>query len=108
MWPRLFRHVPLAAVLALAPACREQGAAPQVKLITTTCEGPRPLEGVTHLRLRVTGEGLSPPIERITPVDLRPEDVPAIPPGNNRVLEVRAHRGEPSSAGTVVSVGRSF
>lgn len=108
MWLRLFRHVPLAAILALAPACQEQGAAPVVQLITTTCEGARPLEGVTHLRLRVTGEGISTPIERITPVDLRPEDIPAIPPGDNRVIEIRAHRGEPSSAGTVVSVGRSF
>jgi hypothetical protein len=108
MWPRLFRHALLAAVLALAPSCREQGWAPQVQLITTTCEGLLPLEGVTHLRLRVTGEGISPPIEHITPVDLRPEDIPVIPPGNNRVLEVRGHRGEHSSAGTVVSVGRSF
>jgi hypothetical protein len=66
------------------------------------------LEGVTHLRLRITGEGISTPIERITPVDLLPLDIPAIPPGENRVLEVRAHTGEPSSAGTVVSVGRSF
>ncbi|HYH96587.1 kelch repeat-containing protein [Hyalangium sp.] len=108
MWPRLFRHAVLAAVLALAPACQDPGDAPQVQLITTTCAGPRPLEGVTHLRLRVSGEGLSTPIERITPVDLRPEDIPVVPPGARRVLEVRAYSGEPSSAGSVVSVGRSF
>ncbi|HVG58443.1 MAG TPA: kelch repeat-containing protein, partial [Hyalangium sp.] len=108
MWPRLFRYAPLAAALVLAPSCREQGAAPKVQLITTACEGPLPLEGATHLRLRITGEGISTPIERITPVDLLPLDIPVIPPGENRVLEVRAHTGEPSSAGTVVSVGRSF
>jgi hypothetical protein len=108
MWPRLFRHALLAALLALAPSCRDPGAAPTVQLLTTTCDGPRPLEGVTHLRLRVTGEGLATPIERITPVDLRPEDIPEVPPGAERVLEVRAYSGEPSSAGSVISVGRSF
>ncbi len=107
MWPHHSRTALLAAVLALAPACQEQGAAPRLQLITSACEGPRPLEGVTHLRLRVTGEGLDTPIERITPVDIRPEDIPVIPPGARRVLEVRGYTGEPSSAGSVVSVGRS-
>lgn len=107
MWPRLLRHAPLAALLAVAPACSESGSAPQVQLFTTACEGLQPLDGVTHLRLRVTGEGLATPIERITPVDLRPEDIPEIPPGAQRVLEVRAYSGEPSSAGSVISVGRS-
>lgn len=108
MWPRLLRHAPLAALLAVAPACSESGFAPQVQLLTTACEGLQPLDGVTHLRLRVTGEGLATPIERITPVDLRPEDVPEISPGAQRVLEVRAYSGEPSSAGSVISVGRSY
>jgi hypothetical protein len=66
------------------------------------------LDRVTHLRLRVTGEGIPTPIERITPMDLRPEDVPAVPPGLGRILEVRGYTGEPSSAGSVVSLGRSF
>jgi hypothetical protein len=108
MWPRLFRRAPLAAFLALASACGEQGAAPQLQLTTTSCAGEAPLKGVTHLRLRVTGEGLSSPIERITPVDIRPEDIPEVPPGRGRVLEVRGYTGEPSSAGWAVSVGRSF
>ncbi len=80
---------------------------PQLQLITTACSGTPPLQGVTHLRLRVTGEGLSEPIERTTPVTLRPEDVPSIPPGPGRMLEVRGYTGEPSSSGRVVSVGRS-
>ncbi|HLL06456.1 MAG TPA: hypothetical protein VK539_38145 [Myxococcaceae bacterium] len=107
MWLRTVRHALLAAVLALASACEEQGAAPQLQLITTTCSGASPLQGVTHLRLRVTGEGLSAPIERVTPVNLRPEDVPAVPPGARRMFEVRGYTGEPSSSGRVVSVGRS-
>jgi hypothetical protein len=41
-------------------------------------------------------------------VDLRPEDIPEVPPGGQRVLEVRAYSGEPSSAGSVISVGRSY
>ena len=99
MWPRYSRNALLAAVLALAPACQEQGDAPQVQLITTACEGLQPLEGATHLRVRVTGEGLDTPIERITPVNLRPEDMPDIPAGAARVLEVRAYSGEPTQPG---------
>ncbi|WP_224365453.1 hypothetical protein [Hyalangium versicolor] len=108
MWPRYSRPAFLAAVLALAPACQEQGAAPQLQLISSSCERPRPLDGVTHFLLRVTGEGLDAPIERIAPVDLQPEDIPVTPPGAGRVLEVRAYTGEPSSAGSVVAVGRSL
>jgi hypothetical protein len=107
MWLRTLHYAVLAATLALVTACQEQGAAPQLQLITTSCGGTSPLEGVTHLRLRVTGEGLSAPIERVTPVDLRPEDVPAVPPGAGRMLEVRGYTGEPTSSGRVVSVGRS-
>jgi hypothetical protein len=107
MWTCYTRPVLLAALLALAPACKDPGSAPQLQLVTTTCEGLPPLQGVTHLRLRVSGEGLSEPIERITPVDLRPQDIPVIPPGQRRVFEVRGYSGEPSSAGSVVSVGRS-
>jgi hypothetical protein len=107
MWLRSLRHVFLAATLAFVPACQEQGAAPQLQLITTSCDGTSPLEGVTHLRLRVTGEGLSAPIERVTPVNIRPEDVPAVPPGAGRMMEVRGYTGEPTSSGRVVSVGRS-
>ena len=70
-------------------------------------EATPPLEGVTHLRLRVTGEGLSAPIERVTPVNIRPEDVPEVPPGTRRMMEVRGYTGEPTSSGRVVSVGRS-
>ena len=104
---RSLRHAFLAASLAFVSACQEQGAAPQLQLITTSCGGSSPLEGVTHLRLRVTGEGLSAPIERVTPVNIRPEDVPSVPPGAGRMLEVRGYTGEPTSAGKVVSVGRS-
>jgi hypothetical protein len=107
MWLRSLRQAFLAALLALVPACQEQGAAPQLELITTSCSGTSPLEGVTHLRLRVTGEGLSAPIVHVTPVNIRPEDVPAVPPGARRVLEVRGYTGDPASAGRVVSVGRS-
>jgi hypothetical protein len=108
MWRHYSRPALLTAVLALAPACQDPGYFPQLQLVTSTCEGLGPLEGVTHFRLRVTGEGLDTPIERITPVIIRPEDVPVIPPGPRRLFEVRAYSGEPSSAGSVISVGRSF
>ncbi len=107
MWLRFLRHAPLAALLAFAPACGDSGSSPQVQFITSACEGTSPLQEVTHLRLRVTGEGMDP-IVRVTPVGLRPEDIPVIPAGERRVLEIRGYTGEPTSAGRAVSVGRSL
>ncbi|WP_225410534.1 Kelch repeat-containing protein [Stigmatella hybrida] len=106
---RPFRQALPWALLALAPACQEQekGHAPQVQLVTTTCAGGAPLENASRLLWRITGEGIDPPLEHVTLVDLRPEDVPAVPPGRARVLEVRAYTGEPFALGQVVSVGRS-
>ncbi len=99
------RSTLLAAALALAPACGQQ-TVPQLQLITQTCDGPAPLEGVTHLLLRVTGEGIDTPIERLTTSRLLPGDVPAIPAGRARVLEVRGYAGYPQS-GRLVSLGRT-
>jgi hypothetical protein len=109
MPPRPFRQALPWALLALAPACQEQeeGHAPPVQLVTTTCAGVAPLENASRLLLRITGEGIETPIDHVTFVDLRPEDVPSVPPGRARVLEVRAYTGEPFASGQVVSVGRS-
>ncbi|MDC0709222.1 kelch repeat-containing protein [Stigmatella sp. ncwal1] len=104
---RPFRQALAWVLLALTPACQEEGQAPRVQLVTTACAGVPPLENVTWLLLRVTGEGLREPIERVTLVDVRPEDVPPVPPGPGRVLEVRGYTGEPFFSGQVVSVGRS-
>ncbi len=95
----------LAAALALAPACGKQEAI-QLQLITTACTGLGPLDDVTHLRIRITGEGLEEPIERLTTDRWRASEVPTVPAGKGRVVEVRGYTGYPDG-GKLVSVGRS-
>ncbi|NBD13271.1 Kelch repeat-containing protein [Corallococcus silvisoli] len=108
MAPRFVRSTLLAAsLLALVPACGQKEVRPSLDLITVACAGTPPLEGATHLRFRVTGPGLDAPLERVSTVDWTGEDVPALPAGHARVLEVRAYAGAPDQGGQLVSLGRS-
>ncbi|NPC47232.1 hypothetical protein D7X99_27115 [Corallococcus sp. AB032C] len=95
------------ALVSLAPACREMAVLPSLDLLTASCAGTQPLAGVTHLRFRVTGPGLDTPRERVSTVEWAPEDVPVLPPGSARVLEVRAYVGVPDQGGQLVSLGRT-
>ncbi|WP_375743941.1 kelch motif-containing protein [Corallococcus interemptor] len=108
MAPRFFRSTLLAAALvSLTPACGVKEVRPSLDLLTASCAGTQPLAGVTHLRFRVTGPGLDGPRERVSTVQWAPEDVPALPPGSARVLEVRAYAGAPDQGGRLVSLGRT-
>ncbi|MBN8472192.1 hypothetical protein JYJ95_37295 [Corallococcus exiguus] len=109
MAPRFVRSTLLAAALAsLTPACGDKEVRPSLDLLTASCAGTQPLAGVTHLRFRVTGPGLDTPRERVSTVNWTwPDDVPALPPGFERVLEVRAYVGGPDQGGQLVSLGRS-
>ncbi|RKG80404.1 hypothetical protein D7W79_08115, partial [Corallococcus exercitus] len=108
MAPRFVRSTLLAAALvALTPACGEKEVRPTLDLLTKACAGTPPLAGVTHLRFRVTGPGIESPRERVSTVDWTEEDVPGLPVGSGRVLEVRAYVGAPDQGGQLVSLGRS-
>ncbi|CAM4400722.1 Kelch repeat-containing protein [Corallococcus exiguus] len=108
MAPRFVRSTLLAAALAsLTPACGDKEVRPSLDLLTASCAGTQPLAGVTHLRFRVTGPGLDTPRERVSTVEWAPEDVPVLPPGSARVLEVRAYVGGPDQGGQLVSLGRT-
>ncbi|QAT83917.1 branched-chain amino acid ABC transporter2C amino acid-binding protein [Corallococcus coralloides] len=108
MAPRFVRSTLLAAALvSLTPACGEKEVRPALDLLTASCAGTQPLAGVTHLRFRVTGPGIDTPRERVSTVEWAQEDVPALPPGSARVLEVRAYVGAPGQGGQLVSVGRT-
>ncbi|NRD51732.1 hypothetical protein [Corallococcus exiguus] len=109
MAPRFVRSTLLAAALAsLTPACGDKEVRPSLDLLTASCAGTQPLAGVTHLRFRVTGPGLDTPRERVSTVNWTwMEDVPTLPPGLERVLEVRAYVGVPDQGGQLVSLGRS-
>jgi hypothetical protein len=56
----------------------------------------------------VTGKGLDPPVDGMALAGDRHLDLPAIPSGQERVLEVRAYAGDPSAGGRVVSLGRTL
>jgi hypothetical protein len=62
------------------------------------------------LKVRVTGEGLDPPLEAVSSISAaeRTLSVPKIPSGNARQVEIRAYAGEPNAGGRVVSIGRSL
>ncbi|WP_223644632.1 hypothetical protein [Corallococcus sp. EGB] len=107
MAPRFVRSTLLAGLVALTPACGEKEVRPSVDLITASCAGTQPLAGVTHLRFRVTGPGLDTPRERVSTVAWTEADVPAVPQGGARVLEVRAYVGAPDSGGRLVALGRT-
>ncbi|WP_158616204.1 MULTISPECIES: kelch repeat-containing protein [Corallococcus] len=108
MAPRFVRSTLLAAALmALTPACGENEVRPSLDLLSDSCAGTQPLAGVTHLRFRVTGPGLDTPRERVSTVAWTEADVPAVPSGTARVLEVRAYVGAPDQGGQLVSLGRS-
>ncbi|RKG93595.1 kelch repeat-containing protein [Corallococcus terminator] len=107
MSPRPVRSMLLAALLALSAGCGAKEVTASLHLVTASCAGIPPLEGVTHLRFRVSGPGMDAPRERVSTVRWTAEDVPAIPPGSARVLEVRAYAGAPDRGGQLRSLGRT-
>jgi len=104
------RRLALAVAALVAPAlwgCGPRETVYQLRLVTTSCTGPSPMEGVTHFLFRVTGEGLDP-IDVTTLATTRQLQLPPIPVGNHRAVEVRAYAGEPKAGGRLVSLGRSL
>lgn len=98
----------LALVLSGALACAPKVVNYQVKVVTSACVAPSPLQDATHLRFRVTGDGIEEPLIASSAVTAAVQEIPEIPAGSNRVVEVRAYNGDPASGGTVVSMGSSL
>ena len=96
----------LAAAVALA-GCGPRETVYQLKLITTSCATPSPLEGVTHFLFRITGDGIADPIEVTTLATSHQLTLPPIPVGTKRVVEVRGYVGEPRG-GVLWSLGRTL
>ena len=95
-------------VLALLLGCANKVVSVQTTLVTSACEGAQPLDGVTHLKFIVTGDGIASPIVQVFPINAHAGSVTDIPPGTHRVLEVRGYQGDPSQGGVVLSRGRSM
>jgi hypothetical protein len=97
----------LIAALALA-GCAPRTVAYEVKLVTEACGDERPpMDGVTHLQLRVTGEGEGLPLTQTAVRGDGTVTLPEIPAGKGRRIEVRGYAGDPDTGGQVVSLGRS-
>ncbi|MBU8899726.1 hypothetical protein KRR26_29360 [Corallococcus sp. M34] len=95
-----------ASLVASLCACGSREAATDLDLITTACTGTAPLDGVTHLSFRVSGPDMAPR-EHLGTVRWAPEDVPEVPAGRARVLEVRGYVGSPGAHPVSVALGRS-
>ncbi len=96
----------LGLLCALLAGCESRVVPFELDLVTRACAGTPPMEGVTHLWFRVTGDDLEP-IVRSGSVTLGRVEIPDIPAGKNRQLEVRGYEGAPPN-GRVLSVGRSL
>ncbi len=95
------------AFIALT-ACGPKEVAFEVKIIKDAClASVDPFEGVNNVWLRITADDIGDPIIATSQVSAGSIEVPEIPAGNGRVIEVRGYQGNPTSGGTVVSVGRS-
>lgn len=94
------------ALLGLA-GCEPKVVGYHLRVVTRTCGEASPLDGVTHFQFRVTGPGITRKLERVTPVGLGVQEVPEIPAGEARTVEVRGYQGPPPG-GRLVSVGRTL
>lgn len=104
----MLRVLLLAACLAGFAACGPPGVPPPVTLVTEVCAGPSPMDGVTHLRFRVTGEGMVKPLESVVSARAHALELPGVPAGRARVVEVRGYAGDPRSSGQLLSLGRTL
>lgn len=99
----------LCAALVLASmACSPKELDIQLAISTRSCMSPAPLEGATHLRVKVTGEDMAG-LLALSPLsgESRSLAIPEIPAGKGRRIEVRAYDGEPSLGGTVLALGQT-
>lgn len=96
-------------LLALfATACTPKEIPYSLAIVTTGCAGANPFQGVQFLRIRVTGDGIDPALETVSPASSKTASLPQIPAGANRVIEVRAYDNDPTAGGRVVSIGRTL
>jgi hypothetical protein len=100
--------VAVTVVAQLSTACQPKEIPYTLAIITTGCSAANPFQGVQFLRIRVTGDGIDPPIEVVAPASSKTSTLPLIPAGANRIIEVRAYDDDPSGNGRVVSIGRTL
>lgn len=97
----------LGAALLLLSACAEKEVKFGLNIVTQSCAAEAdPMAGVGYLWVRVTGDGMDPVIA-IEPAANKILQIPKIPAGANRVIEVRGYDQDPKDSANVISVGKS-
>ncbi|MDP3237155.1 MAG: kelch repeat-containing protein [Myxococcales bacterium] len=105
---RLLTVVAVTVVALFATACQPKEIPYNLAIVTTGCAGSNPFQGVQFLRIRVSGDGIDPVLETVSPASSKTASLPQIPAGANRVIEVRAYDNDPAAGGRVVSIGRTL
>ncbi|MBX7115406.1 MAG: hypothetical protein K1X64_13845 [Myxococcaceae bacterium] len=106
-----FRSVCASLVLFGLSACGPRELDVRVNVVTTACEADvNPWTGVNFVRVRVTGEGISKPLDKVVQIGAGRSnalEIPSIPAGAQRVVEVRGYSDDPTQGGRVISIGKS-
>jgi hypothetical protein len=99
-----------AVVAVMLVGCEPKEVRYAVRIVTKVCDPAKesPLMGVQVVQVRVLGEGIAKPVVAQTRVGSMSStiDLPNIPTGPKRVIEVRGYESDPPSR--VVSIGRSL
>ncbi len=97
-------------LLALAlSACGPKEINYAVTVVTSSCDPTiDPFSGVQYVQVRVTGDGITAPLQSTATKDVKALKIPQIPAGKNRVIEVRGYDGDPNASAKVISVGHSL
>jgi hypothetical protein len=105
------RGAALLMLLPLASSCGPKTIDIEVNVVASVCGQDQSLDpflNVDSVQLRVSGPGIDKPIISQSAKSDKSLQVPQIPAGPARVIEVRGYQGDPSMGGKVLSVGRSI
>lgn len=98
-------------IAAVLLACGPKEVPYQVSIVTVSCDSASdPFAGVQFIQVRVSGDGLSAPLQVNSLANVNPRQIkiPEIPAGPNRVVEVRGYDGDPTVSGRIISYGASL
>ncbi len=98
-------------LLGLASACGPKEIPYRIQIVTQSCDPALdPFEGVTTIKVLVSGDGIDPPLESSAAAGATNKQIkiPNIPAGTNRVVEVRAFTGDGAALALLKSLGRTL
>ncbi len=97
--------------VVLLGACAPKEVNYAINIVSQVCDpAVDPFAGVQFIRVKVTGDGIDPPLvaDSLKDSTTRQITIPEIPSGKKRAVEVRAYDTDPKAGGTVISMGKSM